>query len=377
MKRFYGASKQNVYQFIVKLFSRFVPLQYYGGGKAGVATIKEVAEHARVSVATVSRVVNNSGYVSTSLRERVEESMRLLQYKPSALARSLRRQETRTIGVLVPQVNQPFFSTLIYALEKTLFSEDYRTLICSSEEDTFKESTYIDILLRQRVDGVIYIPSGQNADGLRRLLQAEVPVVLIDRDFPDLPISRVVCDNFGGAYLGTQHLLTLGHERIGLIGGPSYSHTMKARTEGAQQAMRDFGGKHDPSLLMIGTLPEFELGYQAALRLMKRANPPTAIFALTDVVAVGVLHAAAQLGLRLPDDLSVMGFDDIPLAAYVIPELTTVSQPIYGMGQTAVEVMLRKLSNPDQPLEQIKLETRLVVRKSTAALKKDEQAPTR
>jgi LacI family transcriptional regulator len=343
-----------------------------------VATIKEVAEHARVSVATVSRVVNNSGYVSTGLRERVEESMRTLEYKPSALARSLRRQETRTIGVLVPQLNQPFFSALIFAMEKTLFAEDYRTLICSSEEDPFKESAYIDILLRQRVDGVIYVPTGHNTESVRRLLQADIPIVLIDRDFPELPISRVLSDNYGGAYLATQHLLNLGHERIGLIGGPSYSHSMKARTDGAQQAIRDFGGQVDPSLLMIGTLPEFELGYQAALRLMKTPRPPTAIFAFNDVIAVGAMHAASQMGCSLPGDLSVVGFDDIPLAAYVIPELTTVAQPIYGIGQTAVEVMLRKLANPEQPLEMIKLETRLVVRKSTAApLKKDEQAPTR
>lgn len=340
-----------------------------------MATIKEVAEHARVSVATVSRVVNNSGYVSTSLRERVEESMRTLEYKPSALARSLRRQETRTIGVLVPQLNQPFFSALIFAMEKTLFGDDYRTLICSSEEDPFKESTYIDILLRQRVDGVIYVPSGQNAEYARRLLQADIPVVLIDRDFPELPISRVVSDNYGGAYLAAQHLLNLGHRRVGLIGGPAYSHSMQARAEGAQQAMRDFGGQVDPSLLMMSTLPEFELGYQAALRLMKRADPPTAIFAFNDVIAVGAMHAASQMGYSLPGDLSVIGFDDIPLAAYVIPELTTVAQPIYGIGQTAVEVMLRKLANPDQPLEKIKLETRLVVRKSTAAPRqKEDQA---
>jgi LacI family transcriptional regulator len=321
-----------------------------GARQSRLATIKEVAEHARVSVATVSRVVNNSGYVSTSLRERVETSMRELEYKPSALARSLRRQETRTIGVLVPQMNQPFFSTLIYAMEKTLFAEDYRTLICSSEEDLFKESSYVDILLRQRVDGVIYVPTGQNAEYARRLLQADVPTVLIDRDFPELPISRVVSDNYGGAYAAAQHLVSLGHMRIGLIGGPSYSQSMKARAEGAQQAIRDFGGHYDPSLLMIGTLPEFELGYQAALRLMKRPNPPTAIFAFNDVVAVGVMHAASQLGLTLPDDLSVVGFDDIPLAAYVIPELTTVAQPIYNIGQTAVEVLLRRLANPEQAL---------------------------
>ena len=165
-----------------------------------MATIKEVAEHAKVSVATVSRVVNNSGYVSADLRERVEKAMHLLNYKPSALARSLRRQETHTIGVLVPELNQPFFGTLVFAMEKTLFARDYRTLICSSEEDAVKEAAYVDILLRQRVDGVILVPTGQSAEGVSRLLQANIPVVLIDRDLPNLAINRVLSDNFGGAY---------------------------------------------------------------------------------------------------------------------------------------------------------------------------------
>jgi LacI family transcriptional regulator len=332
-----------------------------------VATIKEVAEHAKVSVATVSRVVNNSGYVSADLRSRVEDAMHLLSYKPSALARSLRRQETHTIGVLVTQLNQPFFSILTFAMEKTLFSRDYRTLICSSEEDALKEAAYIDILLRQRVDGVILVPTGHNIDSVSRLQQANIPVVLIDRDLPSLAINRVLCDNFGGGYAAAQHLLGLGHRRIAMIGGPAYSRVMQTRIEGARQAIRDFGAPYDPNLIVIGTLPEFEMGYQTALALLKLPQPPTAIFALADVVAVGVLHAAAKLGLGLPDELSVVGFDDIPLASYVIPELTTVAQPIYDMGQTAIEILMRQIGGQDVPFETITLDARLVIRKSTAA----------
>jgi LacI family transcriptional regulator, galactose operon repressor len=336
-----------------------------------MATIKEVAERARVSVATVSRVVNNSGYVSADLRERVEEAMYALHYKPSALARSLRRQETHTIGVLVPELNQPFFSTLTFALEKTLFASDYRTLICSSEEDTLKEAAYIDILLRQRVDGVVLVPTGRSAENVNRMLQARIPVVLIDRDLPGLPINRVLTDNHGGAYAGIQHLLGLGHRQIALIGGPPHSQAMQARTEGAAQAFQEAGIEIDPNMVVIDSRYEFDIGYRAAIRLMKYAQPPTAIFALTDVIAVGVLHAAAELGLRLPDDLSVMGFDDIPLAAYVIPELTTVAQPIYEMGQTAVEILMRQLGNANSSLETVTLDTKLVVRKSTAPPRKE------
>ena len=168
-----------------------------------MATIKEVAKRARVSVATVSRVVNNSGYVSNDLRERVEEAMQTLQYKPSALARSLRRQETHTIGVLVPSLNQPFFSTLIFAMEKTLFAGDYRTLICSSEEDPLKEATYVDILLRQRVDGVILVPTGHSTEGVTHLLQAQIPGRAdrprfsqpVDQPRPERQLRRRLCRN--------------------------------------------------------------------------------------------------------------------------------------------------------------------------------------
>lgn len=336
-----------------------------------MATIKEVAERARVSVATVSRVVNNSGYVSADLRERVEEAMYALNYKPSALARSLRRQETHTIGVLVPQLNQPFFSILTFAMEKTLFASDYRTLVCSSEEDALKEAAYIDILLRQRVDGVVLVPTGRSAENINRLLQARIPVVLIDRDLPGLPINRVLSDNHGGAYAGVKHLIELGHRQIALIGGPPHSQAIQARTEGAAHAFQEAGIEIDPNLVVIDTRYELDIGYRAARRLMQYRQPPTAIFALTDVIAVGVLHAAAELDLRLPDDLSVMGFDDIPLASYVIPPLTTVAQPIYEMGQTAVEILMRHLRDRDAPLETIKLDTQIVMRKSTAVPRKD------
>lgn len=333
-----------------------------------MATIKEVAARARVSVATVSRVVNNSGYVSGDLRERVEEAMQALQYKPSALARSLRRQETHTIGVLIPQLNQPFFSTLAFAVEKTLFARDYRSLICSSEEDPAKEAAYADILLRQRVDGVIVAPTGHSTDGVNRLVQARIPLVLIDRDLAGAPtINRVLSDNYGGAYTAVRHLLTLGHRRIAIIAGLAHSQPIHLRLDGLKQAFREFNAAPDPELMRFSTLAEFELGYQSTLELMKLPQPPTAVFALSDVIAVGVLHAAAELGLKLPDELSVMGYDDIPLAAYVIPALTTIAQPIYAMGQTAVEILMRRFEDHAHEPETIQLESRLVVRNSTAA----------
>ncbi len=331
-----------------------------------MATIKQVADHARVSVATVSRVVNNTGYVSADLRERVEKAMNALNYKPSALARSLRRQETLTIGVMLPQLNQPFFSTLAFAIEKTLFANDYKTLICSSEEDIEKEAAYVDMLLRQRVDGVIIVPTGRSTDNMNRLINGLVPAVLVDRDIPGVQVNRVLCDNVDGGRQAIRHLLELGHRRIAIIGGPGYSQAIEERIRGVKLGYKELGLPYAEANFIMSELKEFDNGYQVANQLLRAPHRPTAIFALTDVTAVGVLHAAAEVHLKLPDDLSVVGFDDIPLAAHSIPALTTVAQPIYEMGATAAHLLLAHLSS-EQPEEQtVTLPTQLIVRNSTA-----------
>jgi len=332
-----------------------------------LATIKEVAQHAGVSVATVSRVVNNKGYVSDDLRQRVQDAMRLLDYKPSAVARSLRRQESLTIGVLVPGMHQPFFATLAHVIQRTLFERNYRTLMCSSEEDGDKETEYVDMLVRQRVDGAIIAPTGQESEAIK-MISAKIPVVLVDRDLPHIEVNRILANNYQGGYDAIEHLINLGHRRIAIIGGPPYSDAMQQRTRGADQAMHDAGLAFDPALVIMSDLIEFDMGFRSALHIFKNHTPiPTAIFALNDVVAVGIMHAAAEVGLRLPDDLSVIGFDDIPLAQYMIPSLTTIAQPIYEMGERAAQLLLNRLATGTAtPYESIELEMKLKKRASTA-----------
>jgi LacI family transcriptional regulator len=335
-----------------------------------MATIKEVAEQAGVSVATVSRVVNKSGYVSIDLQERVRDAMLSLNYKPSALARSLRRQETQTVGVLIPQLDQPFFSALAFAVEQTLFASDYRALVCSSEEDRAKEDAYIDMLLRQRVDGVVIAPTGHSAENIHRLTDSKVPVVLVDRDIAQAKVNRVLSTNREGAAGGARHLIDLGHRRIALVGASMHSESMNHRLDGAKKALIDANIDLDPDLIIMGVLPHFEMGYTAGVRLLsgEPAARPTAVFALTDVMAIGVMHAAAELGLSLPRDVSIIGFDDIPAAKFIIPELTTVSQPIYQMGEVAASTLIRHIQDRDLPLESLQLSTRLILRKSTAPI---------
>lgn len=332
-----------------------------------MVTMKDVAERAGVSVATVSRVINQNGYVSSDVQTRVTAVMRELNYQPSLLARSLRRQETFAIGLLIPQLDHPFFSTLAFAIEKALFAQNYRTLICSAEENATKEDAYVEMLLRQRVDGVIFVPTGHSDQSLARLQAMTIPAVLVDRDlFGASRVSKVLSDNVRGGYLGMQYLLELGHRHIGVIGAHEYSGSMTQRLHGVQQALAEYG-LSNPPLVLMDTLGQFEMGYSAGMRLLRLEPRPTAIFALTDVIAIGVMHAAAELSMRLPQELSVVGFDDIPLAAYSIPALTTVAQPIAEMGAKAVELLLRHIQQPSQPFETITLATRLVVRQSAVA----------
>lgn len=329
-----------------------------------MATMREVAARAHVSVATVSRVINKTGYVSPDLEERVFDAMRALHYQPSALARSLRRQETRTIGLLIPQLDLPFFSTLAYSIERILFDEDYRVLICSSEEDPEREKAYSQMLMRQRVDGVILAPTGHSPQSLRNFIESKVPVVLVDRDVPEPAASKVLVNNVNGGYAGMKYLLENGHRRIGLVGAPTHSNAIRQRIEGAYKALNEFRVHKHFERLALNTDRQFNFGYQAAFDMLQGDDRPTAIFALTDVAAVGVMHAAARLNLKIPDHLSVMGFDNIPLSEFIIPELSTVAQPIREMGEIAAHEILNSLDRREPRPETFMLETSLVIRQS-------------
>lgn len=331
-----------------------------------MATMKEVANRAGVSVATVSRVVNQTGYVRAALKTRVHDAMRDLRYHPSALARSLRRQETLSVGLLLPHLDQPFFSRVAMTIVHTLFEQNYRTLVCSSEGDPTQEAAYIDMLIRQRVDGVIVVPTGLS-QGLRVLIEQGLPIVLLDRDVPTLHVNKVFCNHRQGGYLAARHLLDLGHKRIAIVGGDEVTSSVTGRIEGASEALKEKGLSAQIHLEHVESdADSYSQGYEITKNVLKSARGrPTAIFALTDVVAVGAMRAARDRGLSVPDDLSVIGFDDIPLARQCIPALTTIAQPTDEMGHRAAEILLASLGNRDVPVTETVLETRLIVREST------------
>ncbi len=335
----------------------------------GSPTMNDVAKEAGVSVATVSRVINGSDGVSKKLETKVNNAMKKLHYHPSSLARSFKIQRTMLVGVLVPLIDHPFYSRLAMAIEQKLFQHDYRAIICNSEEDESRERAYIEMLLRQRVDGFIINSAVMSTSYFHELEELQIPYVLIDRDLPEAECSKVFGDNSQGGYIGMEHLIQLGHKRIGVIGAPDRTQPIARRIRGTREALADYGIDVDPELFVTGDTQLFDMGYQSGMQLMRLAEPPTAIFALTDVTAVGVMHAISELGLKIPEDISVLGYDNIPIASYMIPQLSTVEQPIIQMGEMAVELLFNHMNQPDHPIEKAVLETKLILRKTTAQLK--------
>lgn len=330
----------------------------------------EVAKEAGVSIATVSRVVNGEGGVSKTLENRVRRAVKKLHYHPSSVAQSLAKQRSMLVGILVPLLEHPSYSRLASVIERRLFDCGYRSLICSTEEDEDRERAYIEMLLRQRVEGIIIDSSARSSQNLIELHENHIPIVLFDRMLSDVQCNQVFCDNSQGGFSGIRHLVELGHRRIGVIAAPSYPEVLQRRIQGTREAVEFFGIDADPELLVVGDTQLFDMGYKAGLHLLSLPVPPTAIFALTDVTAIGVMHAATEMKLRIPDDLSLMGYDDLPLASYTVPQLTTVAQPLDQMGATAVDVLLDQMGKPDQPPVKAVLTTQLVVRGSTAPPKR-------
>jgi len=331
-------------------------------------TMHDVAKAAGVSVATVSRVINKTGGVSKKLERRVEQAMKKLHYHPSSLARSFKMQETRLIGLIIPLLDHPFFSRLAYVMEQALFRHDYRAIICNTEENEVRELEYIELMLRQRIDGVIINSANENTDYLLDLNAQNVPCVLIDRNVEKFECSKVFSDNSLGGYLGMKYLLELGHRQINVVAPFAFAHPVQHRIRGIRQAMAEFGLQESPDMFITSNEYSFEMGIETGIYLAKLQPRPTAIFALTDVTAVGIMRGLNQMNLRVPEDISVMGYDGIPLSAYVTPALSTVAQPITDMGITAVDILLKHVRSPELPPDKAMLPTELVIRESTAPL---------
>lgn len=330
-----------------------------------MARIKEVAERAGVSTATVSRVINQNSSVKPHLRESVLAAIAELHYSPSRLARHLRSQSTRTIGLIISDIQNPFFTSLVRGVEDVAYQNGYSILLCNADEDPNKEQLYVEVLRAERVAGAIVACTSETC--CPALLESYLTWVAVDRRLPGRAVDTVVVDNLAGARQAVQHLLDLGHRRIGFIGGPETVTTGRERRDGYLAA---FAGRRLPvpaDLLLMGDFKEAS-GRRLASELLGRSDLPTALFIANNLMTMGALQALQEHAVRIPQDISVVGFDDVPWMSLLQPPLTTVRQPTYQIGKEAAELLFRRLrEGPQKPPESIILQTELIVRGSTAA----------
>lgn len=328
-----------------------------------MATIRDVARLAGVSIATVSRVLNGGHHaVRDETRRRILAAIDQLDYRPNALARSLLSRRSGTLGLLVPDIANPYYAEILRGIEDTVRPEGYSVIICNTDRQPQKAEEYLGLLREKQCDGIIFAGGGmQGGQRLPSLASLGIRVVLIGRHEVDLP--SVAVDNQGGARAATRHLVEQGHRAIAFVGGPRESTTTQDRQAGFESALAESGIPLDPRYLRYGDLRP-EGGYEAMRQLLGLAERPTAILVANDLMAIGAMKAIRDAGLKVPEDAAVVGFDDIPIASYVDPPLTTVEVPMYELGARAARAMLGLLRGEGAPRAE-RLPTPLVVRGSS------------
>jgi DNA-binding LacI/PurR family transcriptional regulator len=328
------------------------------------AKIEDVARQAGVSTATVSRVLSGKPYVSDDLRERVMSAVQDLNYRPSRVARSLRIQRSSIIGLIVSDIQNPFFTSVVRAVEDTAYQHKFSVFLCNSDENSEKETMYVELMVAERVAGVILSPTlGQN-DIYRHLAEAGVPAVAVDRRVTNVDIDSVLVDNVRAARQAVLHLLEMGHRRIGAVVGTPVSSTGEERLRGYVEALQVYGISVEPELIRSG-MPRIPSGHDFTNELLALPHPPTAIFTGNNLLTLGALSAIHERGLRIPDDIGVAAFDEMDWMPFVRPALTVVAQPTYELGRTAVDLLLQRMEDPDRPYQEVVLSAALHIRESS------------
>lgn len=328
-----------------------------------MTTIYDVARHAGVSAATVSRVVNGRPNVDPVLAERVRRALTELEYRPNAVARNLRKSRTTLWAVIISDVGNPFFTAMVRGVEDVAQKAGFSVVLCNSDEDPAKEGKYVTAALDDQMAGVIISPSGR-ATHVNRLVDARVPVVVIDRQLRGIAVDTVLVDNEHGAELATAHLIDSGYERIACITGPRRLSTAAQRLRGYQRALRGHRRAVREELVRYADFREGG-GYAAMEALLRQDSPPDAVFAANNLMTVGAVECLVDQGVRIPEEVGVVGFDNIPWAHLVRPSLTTVGQPTYELGRTAALLLAERIAEPSRPASSVTLHTQLHVRESS------------
>ena len=333
-----------------------------------MANIREVAEKANVSVTTVSHVVNQTRFVAPETETRVRQAMVDLNYRPNILARSLRRGETKTIGLILPDSANPFFAESARLLEDFAFQQSYSLILCNSNGDLEKERRYTEVLFNKQVDGIIFMAAGDDTQSLQEMIDRQLPVVVVDRFLDHMDVDAVITDNHQSGYLAARYLIENGHSRISIIRGPSNVNPSAQRVTGFRKAMMEAGLAINAEFEASGDFHP-DSGYLAARTMLQLSPPPTAIFACNDLMAIGALKAVREAGLLVPEDVSLIGHDNKEMASSIKPALTTISQPMEELAATAIKLLLERIEQPRLAPRRIVLPNRLVIRQSTRSIK--------
>ncbi len=339
-----------------------------------MTTLNDVAKLAGVSTMTVSRVINGSGYTSPAAQARVNQAIAELGYMPNVLARQLRSSRTKTLGLVLTDIANPFFTTIARGVEDAARAQGYAVMFCNTDESVDLELEYVRVLIQRRVDGVLLVPAADSSTSLDLLRTHKLPVVVLDRRLRFGEADQVRADSEGGAYDAVRHLIDLGHREIAILVGPESVSTSADRVAGYRRAMIEAGLDPASQQIRFGKYTEAS-GHEMTCHLLAAPTRPTAIFAGNNFIAFGAMQALRESGLEIPDDMSIVVFDDLP-QGWIIPFLTVIAQPAYQIGKKAAELMLERLAS-DEPIEPrtFVLRSSLIVRRSSAPPRSTSKQP--
>jgi DNA-binding LacI/PurR family transcriptional regulator len=331
-----------------------------------MASLQEVAQRARVSIATVSRVLNKSHKVVPETRAAVEQALLDLGYRPSRVARRLRMNSGRAhlVGLIIPDIQNPFYAEIARGVEDVAYANEYALILCNSDERLDKERFYLDVMRAEWVDGIVLPPFDDTDAGVVEMVKTGIPVVCVDRSHGRVKTDLVEVDNYQGALEAVRHLIERKHKSIALIEGRTQVSTSRERRRGYLDALAEQGITPRKELMRAGDFKQ-ESGRILTNELLDLRRPPTALFVCNNLMTVGALGALHQRSVRVPAEVAVVGFDDLPWAEALDPPPTVVRQPAYEVGRQAMELLLKRIMEPNRPAVTVRLRPELVIRKST------------
>ena len=334
-----------------------------------MSNLKAVAEHSKVSIATVSRVINNDPKVSKDTVRKVQASIVALEYKPNRVAQRLRSSngKTKLLGLIIPDIQNPFFVDVVRGVEDYAYQHNFAVMIGNFGQDEKKEKLYLDIFQSENIDGLIVAPIHGKDKGIENLVKKNIPVVCIDRGLTEIDVDVVKVDNENGAFNAIDHLLSNGHRRIAFISGNFTIPTYIERLSGYKKALSKYGIPYDESLVFARN-SDYKSGFEIANKILELEERPTAIFSGNNLLTLGALEAIHAQNIRIPEEISIIGFDDMPWSISLNPPLTAVRQPGFDMGRKAAEMLYERMVNPEKKKENVILKTELMLRKSTTRI---------